>query len=65
MKATGSIFLKGVKTLSSIDLDSASIGGQLDCVGVKFEVVNGPALNVQDAQINSALSLAALKPTPQ
>ncbi|MDG1449908.1 MAG: hypothetical protein P8Q93_08425 [Ascidiaceihabitans sp.] len=55
MKVTGSVFLRNITTQATIDLNSATIGGQLACEKATFEVKNGHAFNAQSAKINGGL----------
>ena len=57
MKVTGSVFLEGTTTNATIDLISATIGGQLDCEKATFKVKEDTALNVQGANITADVFL--------
>ena len=55
VKVTGTVFLRNITTQATIDLNSATIGGQLSCEKAVFEVEDGDALNAQGAKINGGL----------
>jgi len=55
MKVTGNVFLQEITTHATIDLRSATIGGQLNCKKATFEVEVDHAVNAQDAKINGGL----------
>ena len=55
MKVTGAAFLHEITTHATIDLNSATIDGQLDCEKAVFEFETGDAPNAQEAKINDGL----------
>ena len=57
MKLTGSVFLGNITTQAKIDLNSATIGGQLSCTGAVFKVENDHALNAQGANVTADVFL--------
>jgi hypothetical protein len=57
LKVTGSVFLRGVTTHATIDLNSATIGGQLACTGATFKIEEGNALNAQGAKVTGSVFL--------
>jgi hypothetical protein len=55
----GSVYLRnGFSAKGCVDLNSAKIGGQLDCEGGQIEVTDGNALNAQNAQITGNVFLS-------
>jgi hypothetical protein len=57
LDVTGNVFLAGITTHATIRLDSATIGGQLDCSDAKFEMTKGDALNAQGAKVAADIFL--------
>ena len=55
MKVTGAAFLHEITTHATIDLNSATIDGQLNCEKAVFEFETGDAPNAQEAKINDGL----------
>ncbi len=47
LDAEGNVFLHGISTEASVELNSAIIGGQLDCTDASFCAEKGEALNAQ------------------
>ncbi|MDW3183745.1 hypothetical protein [Roseobacter sp.] len=50
-KVKGDIFLRKVTAEATVDVNDATIGGQLSCIGAIFNATSGYALNAQGAQV--------------
>lgn len=57
VQVTGSVFLRDIAAEANVDFNSATIGGQLDCTGAKFNATAGHALNAQGAQLTGDIFL--------
>ncbi|MET4129908.1 hypothetical protein [Roseovarius sp. MBR-6] len=56
-RVTGNVFLRGVTAEGEVRLSEAMIGGQLACVGARFENAGGRALNAQGARVTGDVFL--------
>ncbi|WP_300062470.1 hypothetical protein [uncultured Roseobacter sp.] len=53
----GSVFLRNISTAATVEINSATIGGQLDCTDAKFNAPSGHALNAQGVQVTGGVFL--------
>ena len=60
MKVTGDVLLNGITTNATINLNSATIGGQLNCKKAAFKVKEGFALNAQSANVTADVFLGEI-----
>jgi len=62
-KVAGSVFLRGVTAMGTVAVNSAQIGGQLDCDGTKLNGGGGDALNAQGARVTGSVVLSGVTAT--
>ncbi|WP_299782426.1 hypothetical protein [uncultured Roseobacter sp.] len=57
VQVTGSVYLRDITAEATVDVNSATIGGQLDCTGATFNATSGHALKAQGAQVKGSVFL--------
>ena len=62
-QVTSSVFLLRITATSTVDLNGATIGGQLSCIGARFEAETGHGFNAEGAQVTGHVFLGGITAT--